>query len=77
MTTKCVRLVLAGPTSLVVLEPPPEDGSTFIDGLWEHVVDSATMPELATRLAAFKIDTMPSFAAFFWTADGMRSESWT
>ena len=47
--------------------------SAFIDGLWEHVVDSASMPELATRLAAFKIDGMPSFAAFFWTEDGMRS----
>ena len=41
--------------------------------LWEHVVSSASMPDLATRMAAFKIDTMPTFAAFFWTEQGMRS----
>ena len=31
------------------------------------------MSDLAARLATFPIDTLPSFAAFFWTGDGMRS----
>ena len=66
-------LVLGGPTSLVLLEPPGDDLSALLDQLWEHVVSSASMPDLATRLAAFKIDTMPTFAAFFWTEQGMRS----
>ena len=66
-------LVLGGPTSLVLLEPLGDDESALIDALWEHVVSAASMPDLATRLAAFKIDTMPTFAAFFWTEQGMRS----
>lgn len=66
-------LVLGGPTSLVLLEPPRGDPSVLIEQLWEHVVGSASMPDLAERLAAFKVDSMPSFAAFFWTDQGMRS----
>ena len=66
-------LVLGGPTSLVLLEPPGDDLSALLDQLWEHVVSSESMPDLATRLAAFKIDAMPTFAAFFWTEHGMRS----
>ena len=31
------------------------------------------MTDLAARLATYGIDPLPSLAAFFWTADGMRS----
>jgi hypothetical protein len=41
--------------------------------LWEEVVASSSIVDLADRLASFKIDALPSFGAFFWTADGMRS----
>jgi hypothetical protein len=64
---------LAGPTSLVLLEPPRADVATIVDSLWDEVVASSSMADLAARLATHRIDTMPSFAAFFWTSTGMRS----
>ena len=41
--------------------------------LWDAVVASSSLPDLAARLATFGIDRLPSLAAFFWTAEGMRS----
>lgn len=66
-------LVLSGPTSLVVLEPPTHEWAALTNTLWEEVVASSSIVDLADRLASFKIDALPSFGAFFWTADGMRS----
>jgi hypothetical protein len=66
-------VLLSGPTSLVLLEPPVAERSSMINMLWEEVVASSSMSDLAGRLATFPIDSLPSFAAFFWTEDGMRS----
>jgi len=66
-------VVLSGPTSLVVLEPPTHEWASLINTLWEEVVASSSITDLAGRLAQFKIDDLPSLAAFFWTDDGMRS----
>ena len=66
-------LVLSGPTSLVLLEPPTHERAALSNTLWEEVVASSSIVDLADRLASFKIDALPSFGAFFWTADGMRS----
>ncbi|HET9303470.1 MAG TPA: hypothetical protein VFO20_11895, partial [Propionibacteriaceae bacterium] len=66
-------VVLSGPTSLVVLEPPTHEWAPLINTLWDEVVASSSIVDLAARLASFKIDALPSFGAFFWTADGMRS----
>ena len=66
-------VVLSGPTSLVVLEPPTHELASLINTLWEEVVASSSITDLAARLAHFKIDDLPSLAAFFWTDDGMRS----
>ena len=66
-------VVLSGPTSLVVLEPPNHEWASLINTLWEEVVASSSITDLAGRLAQFKIDDLPSLAAFFWTDDGMRS----
>ena len=66
-------VVLSGPTSLVVLEPPTQEWAPLINTLWQQVVASASIADLGARLASFKIDELPSFGAFFWTADGMRS----
>jgi FHA domain len=66
-------LVLSGPTSLVLLEPPTHEWTALSNTLWEEVVASSSIVDLADRLASFKIDALPSLGAFFWTADGMRS----
>jgi len=66
-------VVLSGPTSLVLLEPPTHEWASLINTLWDEVVASRSITDLAARLADFKIDQLPSFAAFFWTEDGMRS----
>jgi FHA domain len=66
-------VVLSGPTSLVLLEPPTHEWAPLINTLWDEVVASSSIVDLATRLAGFKIEALPSFGAFFWTADGMRS----
>jgi hypothetical protein len=65
--------VLSGPTSVVVLEPPTHERAALTNTLWEEVVASSSIVDLADRLASFKIDALPSFGAFFWTAEGMRS----
>lgn len=66
-------MVLAGPTSVVVLEPVTPQWSSLVATLWDEVVASSSITDLAAQLALYRIDTMPSFAAFFWTEDGMRS----
>jgi hypothetical protein len=66
-------VVLSGPTSLVLLEPPTHEWAPLINTLWDEVVASGSIVDLAARLASFKIDDLPSLGAFFWTADGMRS----
>jgi FHA domain len=66
-------VVLSGPTSLVLLEPPTHEWAALINTLWDEVVASRSIVDLAERLASFKIDELPSFGAFFWTDDGMRS----
>jgi hypothetical protein len=66
-------IVLSGPTSLVLLEPPTHEWASLINTVWDEVVASRSITDLAARLAYFKIDELPSLAAFFWTDDGMRS----
>ena len=66
-------VLLSGPTSLVLLEPPADEWAPLINTLWDEVVASSSIVDLAARLTSFEIDAMPSFGAFFWTADGMRS----
>jgi FHA domain len=66
-------LVLAGPTSLVLLNEPESADGELINALWDQVIRSESMTEMAGRLAAFSIGKLPGFAAFFWTGSGMRS----
>ena len=66
-------VVLAGPTSVVVLEPAAGEWSSLIGVIWQEVINSSSITELAAALASYQLDTMPSFGAFFWTEDGMRS----
>jgi hypothetical protein len=66
-------VVLAGPTSVVVLEPADGEWSSLIGAIWQEVINSSSITQLAAALASFQLDTVPSFGAFFWTEDGMRS----
>ena len=66
-------LLLCGPAAAVVLEPADESWSDLVETLWDEVVSADSIADLAARLAWYRIDSMPSFAAFFWGADGMRS----
>ena len=66
-------VVLSGPTSLVVLQPAGADLSPLIERLWAQVLRSSSIFELVREFAALQMDQMPSFAALFWSGDGMRS----
>lgn len=66
-------LLLCGPSAAVVLEPADTSWSDLVETLWDEVVSADSIGDLAARLAWYRIDTMPSFAAFFWGPDGMRS----
>ncbi len=66
-------VVLAGPTSLVVMRPAPPSASQLFHDLWADVVSAASIDDLVRTLAAFRVDAMPAFAAFFWSEDGMSS----
>ena len=66
-------LLLCGPAAAVVLEPADASWSDLVETLWDEVVSADSIGDLAARLAWYRIDTMPSFAAFFWTPGGMRS----
>ncbi len=66
-------LLLCGPAAAVVLEPADPSWSDLVETLWDEVVSAESIADLAARLAWYRIDAMPSFAAFFWGPDGMRS----
>ena len=66
-------LLLCGPAAAVVLEPADATWSDLVETLWDEVVQAESIADLAARLAWYRIDSMPSFAAFFWGPDGMRS----
>lgn len=66
-------LVLSGPTSLVVMQPAAPQWSELVGAVWEEVVSSASIGDLAARLATFNLDRMPDFAALFWERGEMRS----
>ena len=66
-------VVLAGPTSIVIMQPAPAHMSGLLGDLWQDVVSAADVSDLAQKFTAFRLDLMPHFAAFFWAGDGMHS----
>ncbi len=64
--------VVAGPTSVVVLQPGPGRGDMIAD-LWADVVASSSMSDLVDRLAGYGITELPDLAVVFWSTAGMRS----
>lgn len=66
-------VVLAGPTSVVIMQPAPAHMSGLLSDLWQDVVSAASVSDLAQKFSGFRLDLMPHFAAFFWAEDGMHS----
>jgi FHA domain len=66
-------LLLCGPAAAVILEPADQTWSDLVETLWDEVVSADSIADVAARLAWYRIDSMPSFAAFFWGPEGMRS----
>lgn len=66
-------VALAGPTSLVVLLPSRSGWTPLLDAVWAEVLGSTSIIELAATLVEHGLGNMPSFGAFFWTPEGMRS----
>ncbi len=64
--------VIAGPTSLVVLQPGPGRADMLGD-LWADVVASSSISDLVDRLAGYGITELPDLAVIFWSATGMRT----
>ncbi|WP_344808810.1 FHA domain-containing protein [Microlunatus ginsengisoli] len=64
--------LIAGPTSMVVLEPGSGRAEMIAD-LWSDVVASASMSDLVDRLAGYGITELPDLAVVFWSQAGMRT----
>ena len=64
--------LIAGPTSLVVLEPGSGRADMIAD-LWADVVASSSMSDLIDRLAGYGITELPDLAVVFWSQAGMRT----
>lgn len=66
-------MVLAGPQSMIIMPPAPAAASQLLNDLWSDLLAAASMAELAEKLAGYRIDSVPDFAAFFWVDGQMRS----
>lgn len=64
-------LVLAGPTTAVVMLPAPSRATAVITELWEDIVQARSLDALLKCVADLGLDRMPDFAAFHWDSDGL------
>ncbi len=66
-------VVLAGPSSLVLLQPAPAAMSTLLTSIWDAVVEAASVHDLVSILSSYGLDQMPDLGLFFWDEQGMHS----
>lgn len=66
-------VVLAGPTSLVVLPPAPISATQLINDLWDEVLGAASLGEVVSALAHYQVSEMANLGAFFWADGQIRS----
>jgi hypothetical protein len=66
-------VILAGPTSLVALDPDAADQASLADDLWSQVHSEASMGELITRLAAVHRERLPRLVVLFLEQEGVRA----
>ena len=53
-------VVLAGPTSVVIMQPAPAHMSGLLSDLWQDLVSAADVGDLAQKFSAFRLDLMPT-----------------
>lgn len=66
-------VVLAGPSSLVVMQPAVPRHSELIAKIWYQVAHADDANALVQTLTAIGLSQMPSLGVFFWSGDQMVS----
>ncbi len=64
-------LALSGPTSLVIMPPPPAEMSAFATNLWRGTLETRTPEALFEFVHEVGIGSLRDFAAFFWDKAGL------
>lgn len=66
-------VVLAGASSLVVMQPAAPRHSDLIASIWQQVARAESADALLQTLTAIGLSQMPSLGVFFWEGDRMTS----
>ena len=66
-------VVLAGPSSLVVMQPAAPRHSGLVSSIWRQVAEAESPESLVKTLSAIGLAKMPSLGLFFWTNGEMYS----
>lgn len=64
-------LVLAGPSTLVVMLPAPARASALVQTLWADIVRAGSADALLKLVGEVGLAEMPDFGAFFWDEAGL------
>ncbi|MCG6568770.1 FHA domain-containing protein [Tessaracoccus sp. ZS01] len=64
-------LALTGPSTLVVMAPPPSRAAATVNELWLSVVAAGSLDALLTLVSQVGLDSMPDLGAFHWDDDGL------
>lgn len=66
-------VVLAGPSSLVVMQPAAPRHSDLVSSIWRHVAEARDPETLVETLSVIGLAKMPSLGVFFWVDGEMYS----
>lgn len=66
-------VVLAGASSLVIMQPAAPRHAELVASIWDHVVQAADVEDLVSTLTTIGLSQMPSMAMFFWRGRNMWS----
>ncbi|MFD0867221.1 hypothetical protein ACFQ06_15580, partial [Tessaracoccus lubricantis] len=64
-------LALTGPTTLVVMTPPPAHAAATVNELWRSVVSAGSLDALLKLVSEVGLDAMPDLGAFHWDDEGL------
>ena len=66
-------VVLAGASSLVIMQPAAPRHAELVASIWGQVVQAADVEDLVSTLTTIGLSQMPSMAMFFWRGRNMWS----